>query len=850
MVVEAGRTGRRTGRTAQRQPLRWIASLSCAALALTATAGGLGAFCFARIIFSSTGQAAAVTVIGLAGVGGVAAFVGRQAYAALVGRLYILQQALDAAPEAQLIVGPDGRAAYANICFGRLFPGSGELPLDRIGQTVAADPASSTEFRRMRGRAAAGMQAAATLALQDVRSGALIRVEVSANPIAGCPGYSFWNVRDITAQHEIETVIRDERNKFADFLENAPVGFYSVDGSGRFRFVNQTLARWLGGTPADIIAQGVQLHGFLASPPPAGRPASDPFDRQEDRVARRGEVMLKTRQGRILPAWIGESVVGSGAELRTCSVVCDLTPEREWKAALRSSERFRRCFADAPVGIALLDNLGRFEEVNRVVGELVGVSPEELRGQELRSLLNEEDRDSISAKLQAAADGRADRDPVEVRLRRPSDKTMVLFLGRLDAAAGTPAPGFEPAGGLTLHFIDVTDRKNLEVQFAQSQKMQAVGQLAGGVAHDFNNLLTAMIGFCDLLLLRSPPGDPSFVDIMQIKQNANRAANLVRQLLAFSRQQTLQPRIINITDVLVELSHLLRRLIGENIELQVVHGSELGLVKVDQGQLEQVIINLAVNARDAMPGGGTLTIRTANVLQGDAMRRGHEVMPAGDYVRIEVADTGIGIPKDNLARIFDPFFSTKEVGSGTGLGLSTVYGIVKQTGGFVFADSPPGRGAIFDIYLPRHQPAEGAPAAPVDMVEPVPLKDLTGTGTVMLVEDEDPVRIFAARALRNKGYKVIEAKSGEAALDLIRTATENIDLLITDVVMPRMDGPGLVREVREIHPEMKVIFISGYAEDAFRQRLDSDSAIDFLSKPFTLQQLATKVKDVTGGGTA
>ena len=243
-----------------------------------------------------------------------------------------------------------------------------------------------------------------------------------------------------------------------------------------------------------------------------------------------------------------------------------------------------------------------------------------------------------------------------------------------------------------LHFIDVTEQKNLEVQFAQSQKMQAVGQLAGGVAHDFNNLLTAMIGFCDLLLMRFRPGDPSFADIMQIKQNANRAANLVRQLLAFSRQQTLQPRILDITDVLVELSHLLRRLIGENIELKVVHGRDLGLVKVDQGQLEQVIINLAVNARDAMPGGGTLTIRTANHVQSGAMRRGHEIMPAGNYVLIEVADTGIGIPKENLERIFEPFFSTKEIGSGTGLGLSTVYGIVKQTGGFVFVDSDAGRG--------------------------------------------------------------------------------------------------------------------------------------------------------------
>jgi two-component system cell cycle sensor histidine kinase/response regulator CckA len=348
------------------------------------------------------------------------------------------------------------------------------------------------------------------------------------------------------------------------------------------------------------------------------------------------------------------------------------------------------------------------------------------------------------------------------------------------------------------------------------------------------------------LLLRFQPGDPSFADIMQIQQNANRAANLVRQLLAFSRQQTLQPRILNITDVLVDLSHLLRRLIGENIELKVVHGRDLGAIKVDQGQLEQVIINLAVNARDAMPGGGTLTIRTANVRSAQAQRRGHEVMPAGDYVLVEVTDTGVGIPGGNLARIFDPFFSTKELGSGTGLGLSTVYGIVKQTGGFVFVDSYPGRGAVFEIYLPRCEPTDALMNARPEGNEALAGKDLTGCGTVLLVEDEDPVRKFGARALRNKGYKVIEAESGEAALDLIRNAAEKIDLLITDVVMPRLDGPGLVREVREIRSDIKVIFISGYAEDAFRQRLDSDSDIDFLPKPFSLKQLATKVKDVIG----
>jgi two-component system cell cycle sensor histidine kinase/response regulator CckA len=554
-------------------------------------------------------------------------------------------------------------------------------------------------------------------------------------------------------------------------------------------------------------------------------------------------VVLKSRDNRTIHAWIGQSIVGSGAELRTRSVVRDLTPEREWEAALRlSRERFQRFFASAPVGIALIDRVGRLEEANAALGELFSTPQHELIGQTLIEFVNEDGSRDTAAKLAAAVEGAAHPGPIELRLKGLRDKACVVFLSRIEGGDS----------GLMLHFIDVTEQKNLEIQFAQSQKMQAVGQLAGGVAHDFNNLLTAMIGFCDLLLMRFRPGDPSFADIMQIKQNANRAANLVRQLLAFSRQQTLQPRIIDITDVLVELSHLLRRLIGENIELKMVHGRDLGLAKVDQGQLEQVIINLAVNARDAMTEGGTLTIRTSNVSQSGALRRGHEVMPAGNYVLIEVSDTGVGIPKTNLERIFEPFFSTKEVGSGTGLGLSTVYGIVKQTGGFIFVDSEPNHGAVFQIYLPRHYAVEGAVShrTETELAELASPKDLTGIGTVLLVEDEDPVRIFGARALRNKGYKVLEAKSGEDALETIRDGGQQIDLLITDVVMPRMDGPALIREVRETHPDLKVIFISGYTEDAFRQRLDSDSEIHFLPKPFSLKQLAGKVKEVISGEAA
>jgi PAS domain S-box-containing protein len=682
---------------------------------IAVSASVLATLCLVQILGGSAIQATALAAIGLAALGGVG-FAVLRAHTALAARLDILAGALDALPEAQLVVAADGRAVFANVALHRLFPGKDETTLEHIERILATDPQAVDAFDHLSSRLAEDAQTDATTAACD---GVARGLRWSAAQLAGRPGYRLWSLRAVSNSNQTE----------------APPGHERLDA-----------------------------------------------------------------------------------------------------AAPVSRELFQRLFANAPVGIAVVDRFGRFIEANRAAGELFCASPQELIGGELISLLNEGERAAITARLSAAADGEVDREPIEIRLERPRERTIVLLLSRFVAHGGESSPlptasGDSPAtnvrddadsAGLMLYLIDITEQKNLEAQSSQSRKMQAVGQLAGGVAHDFNNLLTAIIGFCDLLLLRSRPGDPAFADIMQIKQNANRAANLVRQLLAFSRQQTLQPRVIDITDVLVELSHLLRRLIGENIELEFGHGRDLGLVKVDQGQLEQVVINLAVNARDAMPTGGRLTIRTANVRPAQAVRRGHEVMPAGDYVLIEVRDTGIGIAPDNLARIFEPFFSTKEVGSGTGLGLSTVYGIVKQTGGFVFVDSNPGTGTAFEIYLLRHQASEVVAAERTDVAEPPVPKDLTGTGTVILVEDDDAVRTFGGRALRNKGYRVVEAKSGETALDLVRDASGRINLLITDVVMPQMDGPELIREVRRIDPDIKVIFISGYTEgcvpSAARQR--------------------------------
>lgn len=493
-----------------------------------------------------------------------------------------------------------------------------------------------------------------------------------------------------------------------------------------------------------------------------------------------------------------------------------------------------------------MDMESRIDESNAAFALLV----EKALGQgvhvtRLLEVVEESCRDEVRAAIEKCAkSGVASTAPLEIKLGTGDRVSASLYLSPLEAAGDH--------GQFIAQLIDTTEQKNLELRFAHSQKMQAVGQLAGGVAHDFNNLLTAMIGFCDLLLMRHPAGDQSFADIMQIKQNANRAANLVRQLLAFSRRQTLQPKVLNITDVFAELSNLVRRLIGENIELKMIHGRDLGVVKADQGQLEQVVINLAVNARDAMTNGGVLTIQTSNV----RVDRRHpiprdlvppsedEVIADGDYVLAEVIDTGHGISREMLQKIFEPFFSTKEVGSGTGLGLSTVYGIVKQTGGYIYVASEPGKGTRFALYFPRHAGADSKEVTEAE-AERAATADLTGKGTILLVEDETPVRIFAARALRNKGYTVLEADCAESAIDIMAHQGHEVEVIITDVIMPGMNGPAMVEQISQKHPNLKVIFISGYAEDAFVDTYGADRTFNFLPKPFTLKQLASKVKEVT-----
>jgi two-component system cell cycle sensor histidine kinase/response regulator CckA len=499
--------------------------------------------------------------------------------------------------------------------------------------------------------------------------------------------------------------------------------------------------------------------------------------------------------------------------------------------APEAAQGFAALLGMIPFGIALVDREGRFVEMNPAFARAAGVdaaAPPLYPG----DLVVREDKGAVADAVRRFAVGAAQSVDLAVRLKQHPDEPVALTVAA--------ARGLGDAAVL-LSLKDNNEENRLKREVAQATKMQAVGQLAGGVAHDFNNILTAIIGHCDLMLMRHAPGDSDYDDIQQIRHNSNRAAALTRQLLAFSRQQTLRPQVLQLPDVVSEVSTLLRRLLGETVTLEVKHGRDLGAIRADPGQLEQVVVNLAVNARDAMLAkgtGGKLTIQTRSVPIGEVRRRGTDIMPVGDYTALQIADTGTGIPPEVLPKIFEPFFTTKEVGKGTGLGLSTVYGIVKQSGGYIFADSRSGQGATFTIYFPVHAAVE----------ERTPLAagkragETWGTGTILLVEDEDMVRAVAERALARQGYTVLAAEHGEAALELI----EGVDrpaLVVSDVMMPVMDGPTLARAIRRRFPGIPILFMSGYAEEQLRRSIDLDN-VAFLPKPFSVQQLAEATRDV------
>lgn len=487
--------------------------------------------------------------------------------------------------------------------------------------------------------------------------------------------------------------------------------------------------------------------------------------------------------------------------------------------------------ADAvPVPMMKISPDGRILMANRRAKTLLALPEED--GLEFGAMVEGLGR-PVEEWLRDVSEGRGGTQAEVVRATRPQkDVYLQVALGRMVDGGDT---------SLLAVLIDATELKTLEAQFVQSQKMQAVGQLAGGVAHDFNNLLTAISGHCDLLLLRHEAGDPDYGDLVQINQNANRAAALVGQLLAFSRKQNMQPELIDMRDTLGDLTHLLNRLVGEKIRLDWTHDADLPRIRADKRQLEQVLMNLVVNARDAMPDGGRVKIATRAVLLGEPLHRDRAEVPKGEYVVVTVEDEGCGIAADKLSKIFEPFYSTKRTGEGTGLGLSMAYGIVKQTGGFIFADSVAGQGTVFTMYFPAHR---GTPPAAADTAEKAakPAARPNG-GVVLLVEDEAPVRAFAGRALRLRGHTVLEADSAEEALKTLEDPEVEVDVFVTDVVMPGMDGPTWVAQALKDRPDTRVVFVSGYAEDSISHNRNKIPNSVFLPKPFSLAQLTETVQN-------
>ncbi|MEZ5924732.1 MAG: response regulator [Hyphomicrobiaceae bacterium] len=732
----------------------------------------------------------------------------------------------------------DGRPVYANAAFARLL----SLPSDQAHQNIEvalAETAGNAEalYRLMRAaeRGYEWEEIASLPSLETATPSMALRVSVSHMKAPGGENFVIWRLAEVAPGAPAVASQAGERVDALAAFDDLPSGVFALQG-GEVVYVNATLADLAGFDRSEALprgsglkAIGLDLRPERSSPAVRGMRQGDSAGQAFDLTRRDGARIAVRVFDRVLPGTDGLTIGLVVPDL------CDRIATPATVEAEPVEKLFARFFHAAPIAIAIVEGDGTIGSANAAYGRMFLGRNEQMRGGNIVDLVKSDSREAVKEALGGLFSGGEGMRPVEIQFGSGATRTGRLYLSPLGNRTGD-------RDAAVLYAIDTTKERELELQFAQSQKMQAVGQLAGGIAHDFNNVLTVIIGFSDLLLANHRPTDPAFRDIIAIKQNANRAASLVRQLLAFSRRQTLRPEVLSLSDVISDLSIFLSRLLGEKVKLKVSHGRDLWEVKADVTQFEQVIINLAVNARDAMAEGGKLTIRTSNLPAAEVAKLTGDQLDPGDYVVCEVVDTGTGMTREVMEKMFEPFFSTKEVGKGTGLGLSTVYGIVKQTGGYIFCDSVLGKGTTFRIYLPRHIEAEVVPQIAAKVEKKERARDLTGTGTVMLVEDEEAVRRFAARALTRQGYKVLEAASGAEALEVIAGHDGTIDLVLSDVVMPEMDGPTLLKELRKQYPELKIIFISGYAEEALKS-LQGGEEFAFLPKPFQLKDLVATVKE-------
>lgn len=744
------------------------------------------------------------------------------------------------------VTDPHGHIVYANTAYLALTGATSAHDVRPVERVFIGNPdVSEAVFRLLKAAREGKRQQEEVRVTTDGGQGRWLRMRV--RPLGTTKRetrFSVWSIADITRDRERQEDVFQELQHAIEYLDHAPCGFFSVTPMGEVAYINATLANWLDHDLAEIGSGGLKLSDILSGDgaslltsiaPEPGEVKTEVFD-----------IDLRMRNGKTMPARLYHKLAFGADGVAGASRTLVINRARDERSdPQRAAEvRFMRFFDHTPMAIATVDKAGDVVRANARFAKLIqSLSPNAHASKSIFAVVSERDRGELQSIIGKAADGQGDIPPVEAMLDGGKERWGQFFVTAVEHDE-------RDAEVAIIYMLEITEKRTLEANLAQSQKMQAVGQLAGGIAHDFNNVLSAIMMANDFLLNAHKPTDPSFQDIMQIKQNATRAATLVRQLLAFSRRQTLRPQVLDMGDALADLTMLLKRLIGEKVKLDFVHGRDLWPVKVDVSQFEQVIVNLAVNARDAMSEGGKLIIKTGNVTAAETERLHYKGMPAADYVSIAVSDTGTGIPADIVDKIFEPFFSTKEVGKGTGLGLSTVYGIVKQTGGFIYVDSVPEEGTTFRIFLPRHvQEKEIVAEVPVTNGAPplAPEKpkapDLTGQGTILLVEDEDGLRSLNARGLRSRGYTVIEAANGLEAVDLLDEESGAVDLVVSDVVMPEMDGPTMLAQMRQKNPDLRIIFVSGYAEDAFAKSLPEGQQFNFLPKPFTLSQLVAAVKE-------
>lgn len=816
-----------TSDAATANPSRWRERLTVA-FAVVASAG---------LLWLASGQIVTALAYAL-GVGCLAialAFAARPRDAAEVTDFAppdwsVTHAAIERGEDATAIIDRAGRLTCANARFAECF-GIGSAP-PRLGlegvDNEALEGAARAAWRDGRAEYEAIAAGGREWRLEIERAGR---------------GQDFliWRFAPVVRRDPLQDVIGHVRGKVGQALGREGIQIAAVAPDGLIHAANTLFAaRAVGEADADVA--GTDFVGYFSA------------DEQE-RIfyAREGSRGASVRMLHV-PIADPEAVVASSAAAdpaQTASLFLLIDNQGGVGDTRTGIPQIEALLARLPLGLAMTDRDGRFLFANKAFLRAAG-HDESGPPPYPSDLVIREDKGALADAVRRFAGGGGAGD-VAVRLRSAPEDPVSLSL------AGVRGLG---EGAVILSLKDSSEETRLKREIAQATKMQAVGQLAGGVAHDFNNVLTAIIGYCDLMLMRHTPGDSDYDDIQQIRANSNRAASLTRQLLAFSRQQTLRPEVLQLPDVVAEISTLLKRLLGEKILLEVTHDRGLGLVRADPVQLEQVLLNLAVNARDAMTGnggsggipatkgGGVLRLKTKRITAADVRAMKSEILPIGDYTALIVEDTGHGIPPAQIGKIFEPFFTTKEKGKGTGLGLSTVYGIVKQSGGFIFAESEVGKGTRFSIYFPVHVPdaadAEEAARAATAAKLPPKRKQWSGGGRVLLVEDEDTVRAVAERALVRQGYEVTTASDGEDGLEALGkaiSAGEEFDLVVSDVVMPSMDGPAMAREIRNLRPELPVLFMSGYAEEQLRREIDIPNMF-FLAKPFSVAQICTAVEDV------